>query len=274
MALQLGPHLRSLNDRLRMEPVGKRIRASAGAVPVLDTRSAVLVWEPRRVVPMFAVPEADLAARLEPHEAPEPPRGLPEVLGPARFEWHFHEGRSVTLVAGGRSFEGAGFLPADPDLAGRVIVDWAPFDWVEEDTPVTGHPHDPFKRIDVLRSDRHVVVSLDGQVLADSRRAVAVYETHLPVRWYFPSEDVRMDSLTWSPATSVCAYKGEASYLSALSGADGSDIGWTYRSPLSEVAEIAGHVCFFSERSDLVVDGVTEDRPETLWSPSRRTEAM
>ena len=42
---------------------------------------------------------------------------------------------------------------------------------------MTGHPHDPFKRLDVLPSDRHVVVSVGGQVLADTRRAVAIYET-------------------------------------------------------------------------------------------------
>jgi len=272
MALQLGPLLMSLTDRLRFEPVGKRIRASVDGETVLETTDAALVWEPRRVVPMYAVPEADVSAALEPYHAPEPPPGLPGVLGPEHFEWHFHEGASVTLVAAGRSFEGAGFLPADPDLRGRVIVDWAPFDWREEDAPVTGHPHDPFKRIDVLRSDRHVVVSLDGQVLADSRRAIALYETHLPVRWYFPREDVRMDALTSTESTSVCAYKGEAAYLSAGPDAEGTDIGWTYRAPLAEVADIEGHVCFYAERSDLSVDGVSVPRPRTLWSSPRDQE--
>ena len=120
-----------------------------------------------------------------------------------------------------------------------MIVEWAPFDWVEEDTAVTGHPHDPFKRIDVLPSSRHVVVSSGGTVLADTTRAVALYETGLPVRWYVPRDDVRLDLLEPSDATSVCAYKGQATYFSLRrhgDDADAVDIAWTYVDPLHEAA--------------------------------------
>jgi uncharacterized protein (DUF427 family) len=154
-----------------------------------------------------------------------------------------------------------------------VIVEWAPFDWLEEDTPVTGHPHDPFKRVDVLPSSRHVVVSYRGTVLADSTRPVAVYETQLPVRWYVPRDDVRLDLLTASNATSVCAYKGQATYFSVTSGddQDAIDIAWTYADPLHEVAAVKDYLCFYAERSDLTVDGVDVPRPDTFWSPRRRT---
>ena len=63
-ALQLGPFLMGLSDQFRFEPVTKRIRAFHDGQPVLDTTQAALVWEPRRVVPMYAVPEADVAAAL------------------------------------------------------------------------------------------------------------------------------------------------------------------------------------------------------------------
>lgn len=274
MALHVGQHLMSLTDQLRFEPVGKRIRASCDGEPVVDTTDAALVWEPRRVVPMYAVPEDDFLATLSPCPTPEAPSRLPPVLGPVNFGWHLEDGESFTVGAAGRSFEAAAFRSADPDLGGRIILEWEPFDWVEENQPVTGHPHDAFKRIDVLRADRHIEVSLDGQVLADSRRAVALYETHLPVRWYLPPDDVRMDLLVPSESSSVCAYKGRASYFSVGSDPAASDVARTYVEPLDEVAVVKDHLCFYSERTDLVVDGVAVARPSTPWSSPRDQETF
>ena len=273
MAISLGRHLMSLTDQLRFEPVTKRVRASYAGSPLLDTVDALVVWEPRRVVPMYAVPRADVVATLTPCPTPDPPPDLPPILGPVHFEWHFHEGESFTLDLQGRSFEAAGFVAADADLGGRVVVDYLPFDWVEESAPMTGHPHDPFKRLDVLPSDRHVVVSVGGQVLADTRRAVAIYETHLPVRWYVPPEDVRADLLTDSDATSTCAYKGVATYFSLRDGDDETtDLAWTYVEPLHEAEQVRGHLCFYAERTDLSVDGVDVPRPDTLWRSRRSAE--
>ena len=84
----------------------------------------------------------------------------------------------------------------DPELSGYVQVDWQAADrWLEEDEEVVGHPRDPFHRVDVRRSSRHIVVAVEGEVLAESRRALLLFETFLPVRKYFPREDVRMDLL-------------------------------------------------------------------------------
>jgi uncharacterized protein (DUF427 family) len=278
MAMHLGAHLSGLRDELRYEPVTRRVRASLAGVPVLDTDDAALVWEPRRVVPMYAVPRADIRASLVPRAVDEVPERLPPVLGPVHFEWHHTPGQSFDLVVGGRTFPAAGFAPDDPDLGGRVVIEWAPFDWVEEAHPVVGHPHDPFKRIDLLPSDRHVVVSLGGTVLADTRRAVALHETSIPVRWYLPHDDVVTDLLVGSPSTTTCAYKGHAIYVSVAPGAidgigdEGEDIAWTYTHPLPEVAAIKGMVCFYSERTDLELDGVAVPRPVTPWSSPRDQE--
>jgi uncharacterized protein (DUF427 family) len=276
MALQLGPHLMGLTDQFRFEPVTRRIRAFRDSAPVLDTTGAALVWEPRRVVPMYAVPEADIVAALVPCPTPEAPADLPPILGPVNFGWHLQDGESFTVQVADVSIEAAAFRPADPDLEGRVILEWAPFDWVEEAQPVMGHPHDPFKRLDVLPSDRHVVVSLGGQTLADTRRAVAVYESHIPVRWYVPRDDVRLDLLTASDSRSVCAYKGAASYFSVTDEGeeDGTDVAWTYADPLHEASRITDHLCFYSERTDLTVDGVEVPRPRTPWSSPRAQETM
>lgn len=275
MAMRLGSHLMSLTGELRWEPVTRRIRATLAGEPVLDTTDAVLVWEPRRVVPMYAVPPDDLVARLVPREPTPLPETAPPVLGPVNFGWHTTPGRAFDVTAGGRTVADAAFAPDDPDLEGRVVLEWAPFVWTEESQPVTGHPHDPFKRIDVLPSDRHVVVGLGGTVLADTRRAVALYETHIPVRWYVPHDDVVTDLLVGSRSTSTCAYKGHATYVSLAPGAidgvgpEGDDLAWTYTHPLHEVAEIKGMVCFYSERTDLEVDGVAVPRPVTPWSSLR-----
>jgi uncharacterized protein (DUF427 family) len=272
MALLLGAHQMSLLDQLRYEPVTRRVRASLGGVPVLDTTDAAVVWEPRRLVPMYAVPPADLAATLVPQPQAAVPDGLPPVLGPVHFEWHHAAGQSYDLVVGDRTVAAAGFAPDDPDLGGRVVVDWAPFDWMEEAMPVVGHPHDPFKRIDLLPSDRHVVVRLGGVVLADTSRAVALCETFLPTRWYVPHDDVDTDLFVGSTTTSTCAYKGHASYVSLRPdavpglGEEGRDIGWTYPHPLHEVDAVKGMFCFWSERSDLELDGVAVPRPLTPWS--------
>jgi uncharacterized protein (DUF427 family) len=268
MALHLGKHLMSLNDRLRIEPVDKKLRATRHGVPVLDSTDAMLVWEPRRVVPMYAVPPGDLHAGLLPRDRAPLPDDLAPVLGPDNFAWHLEDGQSYDVEVDGNVLESAAFRPDDPDLEGRVILDWAPFEWTEEAEPVTGHPHDAFKRIDALASDRHVTVSANGQVLADSRRAVALYETYLPVRWYFPPADVAMDRLQPSSTTTVCAYKGVAAYFSLTGGGpEGQDVAWTYPQPLLDAAPVKDYLCFFSERTDLTVDGVDVPRPRTLWSP-------
>ena len=149
----------------------------------------------------------------------------------------------------------------DDDL---VEVDWgAPDEWLEEEERQIGHARDPFHRIDVRQSSRHVRVSIGGEVVAESRRAKALFETGLPTRWYFPAEDVRTDLLTESDTNTVCAYKGTASYWSV---GDEDDVVWTYREPLHDALEVKDHLAFFNERVDLEVDGELEERPHTQWS--------
>ena len=156
---------------------------------------------------------------------------------------------------------------APPGLADYVAFYWNKLDtWYEEDEEAIVHPRDPYHRVDVVSSSRHVVVRLGDEVLAESTRPVALFETGLPTRWYLPDEDVRMDLLSSSDKRTGCAYKGFASYWSV---GDEEDLVWTYRSPRRGMEEIKDLVCFFNERVDLSVDGVVEERPETQWSPHR-----
>ncbi|MDQ1536605.1 MAG: hypothetical protein QOE58_998 [Actinomycetota bacterium] len=268
MAVKMGSFLMESVPRLRFEQTSQRIRVLHGSTTLADTTSAVLVWEPRRVVPGYAVPDSDLDAKLVPSRAPiHALDELPVVVGPENFSLHTSPGQGLDVHVGDEVLPDAAFRPDDPDLAGYVSLEFGAFTWLEEDEEAVGHPHDPFKRIDTLHSSRHVVVALDGTVLADTTRAVALLETNLPTRWYIPQEDVRMELLEPSSHRTTCAYKGHASYYSVVGAGDaGRDIAWTYPEPLHDGERVRDLVCFFSERTDLSVDGVELDRPVTPWS--------
>ncbi|SDB80791.1 Uncharacterized conserved protein, DUF427 family [Raineyella antarctica] len=262
---------------LRLHPTHKWIRAAThGDLVVVDSRRALLVWEPRRIVPCYAVPEPDVIGELVPSDGagsvsrrvalprdPDMPHGVLTPDDP--FVRHSTPGTSLTIRTEAGDLPAAAFAPDDRDLAGWVLLDWDAFgQWYEEDEPVMGHPHDPFKRIDCLRSSRHVEVTHRGVVLADTRRATLLYETHLPTRYYIPREDVAMELLEPSDRHTVCAYKGQASYWSARIGDELlADIAWTYEAPLHDAVPVRGLVAFYAGKLGLTVDGVVagERRP-------------
>jgi len=271
-------------DQLRYEPTAKRVRAALGEHAAVDSRRAMLVWEPRRVVPSYAVPEADIRTDIvgitaESDQASLDSIGLrmPQlserpILDPSvPFAAHTADGEQVGIQVGDCTAEG--FRLADSDLAGYVVLDFAGFDaWYDEDEQIVGHPRDPFHRIDVLPSSRHVRLELDGQMLAESARPRVLFETMLPPRYYLPREDVRA-KLRPSSTQSYCAYKGEAAYWSPVLGGEVvDDLAWSYQAPLHDAADVGGLVAFFDERVDLILDGVPQDRPLTPWSPRAQSE--
>ena len=53
---------------------------------------------------------------------------------------------------------------------------------------------DPFHRVDVLPTGRHIKVEIDGVVLADTGSeggVMSLWETGFPARWYLPRSAVR-----------------------------------------------------------------------------------
>jgi uncharacterized protein (DUF427 family) len=120
-----------------------------------------------------------------------------------------------------------------------------------------------------MRSSRHVVVELGGEVLADTRRAVLLFETSLPMRAYVPRDDVRMELLVPTGSATRCAYKGEARYWSVEgAGEAGEDICWSYEAPLHDAAQVQDLIAFYDERTDVTIDGERQERPNTPWSPN------
>jgi uncharacterized protein (DUF427 family) len=243
-------------DELRHEPTERRVRASAGGQPVVDTTRAMLVWEPRRICPSYAVPVEDIRAELS--VAPASNGEVPGVLHPGiPFAVHTAAGEPVSV--GDRV--GAGFRLADEDLDGYVVLDFGAFDWLEEDERIFGHPRDPYHRVDVRLSSRPIRIEVDGELVAETTGARLLYETQLPTRFYLPREDIRVE-LQPSEARSYCPYKGEASYWSLeLGGRVLEDLGWTYAEPLPDAVSIKGLVAFWDEQVDVFVDGERRGRP-------------
>jgi uncharacterized protein (DUF427 family) len=240
---------------VRTEPAHRRVRAYLGGHLVVDTIDPLYVWEgphyPQYYVPLTDVVDGVLVPTAT--ETRSPSRGTAS---------HF------TVRAGGREAVDAAWRYADSpldELRDRVRFDWAAMDaWFEEDEEVFVHPRSPTTRIAILPSSRHVVVELDGVVVADTTHPTFLHETGLPMRTYLPKLDVRMDLLVATDTSSMCPYKGTASYWSAVFSGDAAghaDVAWSYPAPLRESAPIAGLVAFDDRLVDVTVDGVRRLRP-------------
>jgi uncharacterized protein (DUF427 family) len=268
MATRLLEARMRLMDELRYEPTEKRVRALLDGRPVTDSTRAVLVWEPRRVLPSYAVPAEDLRGELVPGSGAPPEKGAPAdapiLHGGHPFGIHSTEGDALGIRVGGATLDDAAFRPADPDLAGYVVLDFHAFDtWYEEDDAIVAHPRDPFHRVDIRQSSRTVRIELDGELLAESSRPHMVFETSLPVRFYLPRADVRPD-LRPAEKRSYCAYKGEAYYVALeVKGGTREDLAWSYDNPLPDAAALEGLVAFFDEKVDVSLDGTRRDAAPT-----------
>ena len=242
------------------EDFPRRIRAEFAGQTVVDSRHAKLLHE-NGLLPVLYFPADEVRTDLF---RPSDKSTHCPWKGDASY-W--------TVDVAGRAAEDAVWeyrdpLPEAPPVKGYFGFDWHTMDrWLEEDEELVGHVRDPYHRVDVLDTSRHVKVSLDGVVLAESHRPKALFETGLPVRWYIPPEDAELELLGHSAKESICAYKGQASYLSArVNGSVAEDIVWTYPDPRRDVDRIRGHLCFYNEFVDIEVDGEAQERPETPFS--------
>lgn len=139
--------------------------------------------------------------------------------------------------------------------------------WLEEDAPIFVHPKDPFKRVDILPSQRTIEVRVMGKTIAQASTAMHLFETGLPARYYLPLAAVDQSVLRSSDTVTKCAYKGEAEYYHVvIDGQEARDIVWYYRLPTHECAAIAGLVCFYNEKVDILLDGNLLEHPKTPFS--------
>jgi len=114
----------------------------------------------------------------------------------------------------------------------------------------------PGHTVTITPTDSHVEVRLGSEVLAQSDRALRLDETGLPARYYVPKDDARMDLLRPTTFRTTCPFKGVASYWSTtVDGETHEGIVWAYETPTEAAADIAGHLSFYPDRTEVTVDG-------------------
>jgi uncharacterized protein (DUF427 family) len=238
------------DHRVAFEPSPKRVRIIVADTTIADSRQVGLLFE-TGYRPVYYFPRQDVRM---------------DLLEPTAHRTHCPckgDTSYFTVRAGGRAIENAVWSYEQPlagiaPIKGLLAFYWNKVDhWLEEDLEVFGHARDPYVRVDVLPSARAVEVSFNGQVVAATRRGMFLFETGHPTRYYIPQQDVRMEFLTRSDRSTVCPYKGTASYWSLQVGDRGApDAVWCYLDPLPDCPRIAGYLCFYPDKVDrIAVEG-------------------
>jgi uncharacterized protein (DUF427 family) len=109
----------------------------------------------------------------------------------------------------------------------------------------------PDHPITVEANDARVLVKVGETVVADTREALTLREADYPPVQYIPLKDVEQSLLRRTDHATYCPYKGDASYYTIAVGDDGENAVWEYREPHAPVAEIKGHVAFYTDRVEL-----------------------
>jgi uncharacterized protein (DUF427 family) len=266
-----GPHFPILDEVRQYEsepgyvvfmmPSPKRIRVKVGDLFVADSIEAMLMFESDHL-PVYYFPIKDVREEFlmgSSTRTDSPFKGLAT---------HYSMNTGVTLVedAAWRYLEP---VPGCPDIAGYIAFYWNKMNhWYEEDEEIFVHARDPYRRIDTLPSSRRVQVYVDGEMVADTRRATFLFETGLTTRYYMPIADTRLEHFSASRYISRCPYKGIASYYDlTIKGKKHENIVWYYPDPVHEAARIKGLVAFYDEFVDrILIDGVEQPKPQTASS--------
>ena len=244
-----------------IEPSPRRVRVTFNGQTVADSIAMRIMHETRHL-PVYYFPKGDV--RMDLLEKSDHSSHCP----------HKGDASYMSVRVGDRIAENAMWyyqnpISSVPDLKGLVAFYWSKMDhWYEEDEEIFVHLRDPYKRVDTTASSRHVQVRLAGEIVADTKRAVFLFETGMPTRYYIPRQDVRADMLIASDLTTRCPYKGIAQYYS-VKVADHlfENIVWTYPEPVPECPKIKDLLCFFNEKVEsITVDGDEIPKQKTNWS--------
>jgi uncharacterized protein (DUF427 family) len=236
---------------LYAEPLRRRMRVKFGGTWIADSEDVVLLHEPARY-PVAYFPLSDISA---------------DVLEPSQYATEHQDlGTTAwfTVRAGSQSKARAAWQHTElPDYAGelkgRVAFAWPAMDaFYEEDQRIVGHAADSYHRIDIRQTSRHLVVRHGDQVIADTTRPLALYESGFAPRWYVPRADVEESSLIPVEFQTFCPYKGVCSYYDV---GDAHRAAWSYLDAWPEVGRVAGFLSFEPDEVAVSLDG-TRLRPE------------
>ncbi|MFQ5937194.1 MAG: DUF427 domain-containing protein [Acidiferrobacterales bacterium] len=248
------------DHRIELEPSPRWVRVYFNGELIGDSRAMMLLRESGRL-PVYYFPKKDVCMEyLKPSDRPA--SSAPK--GDGMF-WDVRVGDSTAKDAAFtfRNRSGSGPIPE-----GYIGFVWNKMSaWFEEDEEVFVHARDPYSRVDVLHSSRHIKVVIDDVAVAETERPRLLFETGLPTRFYIPRQDVCMGLLGQSDTVTHCPYKGEAHYYSVTIGDTvRKDIVWYYRYPVPECTKIQDLLCFFNEKVDIYEDAERLPRPTSPWS--------
>jgi uncharacterized protein (DUF427 family) len=234
---------------LYAEPAGRRMRVELAGATIARSDSVTILHETHRY-PVAFFPPADVREDLLVRSTK---RGRHPELG--EMAWW-------SAVIDGAVFESVAWSYPHPatqarEMTGLVAFVWSEMDaFYEEDEQIFGHAVDPYHRVDVRTSSRRVTVRAGGEVVADTRSPLAVFETGFAPRWYVARSDVAADALEDDPLRTLCPYKGVAHYFDVVVGAERVPAAaWTYPETLPESARLAGYVSFDPELVEVWLDG-------------------
>jgi uncharacterized protein (DUF427 family) len=227
------------------EPLRRRMRVRFGGAWIADSEDVVLLHEPGR----YPVAYFPLAAVADGALEPAGHTTRHADLGPTA--WY-------TVQAGDHSKPRAAWQHTElPDYAselkGRVAFAWRAMEaFYEEDERIVGHAADPYHRVDIRQTSRHLTVRYQDQVIADTRRPLALYESGFAPRWYVPRDDVDLAALAPAEGQTFCPYKGLASYYD-IGGAHRA--AWSYEDAWTEVRRVCGLISFEPDKVEVDLDG-------------------
>jgi uncharacterized protein (DUF427 family) len=234
--------------KLLLTPFPRRVRGELGGEVVIDSTRAHLLHE-TGILPRLYVPLDDVGGALErtDHTTHCP------FKGDASYR---------TIRAGGATAENALWVYDEPIdgaswLRGLAGVYLERLDrWRDEDEEVSVL-RDPYHRVDVRRTSRHVQVRAGEDLLAETTAALLLSETGVPNRFYLPRADVRAALHGPTERTAACPYKGTSSYFTVElpGGRRLADAAFAYDAPLGDAAAVAGHVSFWGDDVEVLVDG-------------------
>jgi uncharacterized protein (DUF427 family) len=230
---------------LYAEPLRRRMRVLYAGEWIAQSDDVVLLHEPGRY-PVAYFPRGDIDADVL--AASDRMTEHPELGATA---WY------VVRTGDREAPRGAWEHTALPDhaaiLAGRVVFAWHAMDaFYEEDERIVGHAADAYHRIDIRQTSRDLTVHASEQLIAQTHRALVLYESGFAPRWYVPRADVDAAALAPVDRQTFCPYKGLCSYYDIGAA---HQAGWSYREPYREVERIADWISFEPDKVTVTIDG-------------------
>lgn len=116
-----------------------------------------------------------------------------------------------------------------------------------------GFEKHPEHRIETKRTGVRVLVTFNGEVIADSRDAIRLDESKYAPVYYLPRTDVKMERLTRTSHSTHCPFKGDASYYTLSSGSrTAANAAWSYEQPYDEMSSIKERLAFYPGKVDSI----------------------